>query len=307
VYQFNTGLNLAAGTSYQLLVLALLPADPFALNDSSKVSFNTAAATAGTFSQNFQSTTFPPTGWAVTNFGFGTWVRSTGFVGITGLTTAAAKIDNFVANQSGSRDFLSAPLVDLTSAGTARFLFDRAYAPRSNRADSLLVEVSTDCGATFLNAGYAKGQAELATSPAQTLSFLPNEASDWATDTVDLSSYIGNKVLIRLVSVSRFGNALYIDNARVTTTPVAVSDLQKAISFTIVPNPGDQKIRLVLPETRNGASSVRFFAADGRLVLNQALPDSEDLVLDISALPVGVYQVMISDGEKLYQSRFVRK
>lgn len=307
VYQFATGLNLAAGTSYQLLVLALLPADPYSINDSSKVAFTTAAATTGTFSQNFQSATFPPTGWSVTNLGFGTWVRSTGFTGITGLTTAAAKIDNFVANQAGSRDYLSAPLVDLATAGSARFLFDRAYAPRANRPDSLLVEVSTDCGATFLNAGYAKGQAELATAPAQTASFLPNDAADWATDTVDLSPYVGNKVLIRLVSVSRFGNALYIDNARVTSSPVATNRFENALAFNIVPNPGEQKIRLVLPKATAGPSTIRFFAADGRMVLSQSLPVAEEPLLDVATLPVGVYQVLVSDGEQTYQSRFVRK
>lgn len=306
-YQFTTGLTLTPGLNYQLLVVANLSTDPFSINDSSRVAFNTAASTGGNFSQTFQSASFPPIGWSVTNFGFSTWVRGTGIVGSSGLTTAVAKMDNFASNQNGSRDYLNAPLADLSSVGTALLIFDRAYAPRADRADSLLIEVSTDCGSTFQNAGYAKGQAQLATSPSQTTSFLPDNGSDWDSDTVNLSSYLGSKVLLRFVSVSRFGNVLYLDNVRLITSPVGVQESAKALPFSIVPNPGDQNIRLLLPETGNGLVTVRFYSADGRLVLNQALSEREEPEMNVSTLPAGVYQVLVSDGEKLYTSRFIRK
>lgn len=307
-YQFTTSLNLNPNTNYKLTVVSTMPTDPFAGNDSSIVLFNTSALFNGTLTQTFQTLTFPPASWALSNPAFtATWVRSQSVIGPTGFTTNAAKMDNFTTNQSGSKDYLISPLVDLTSIASVRLTFDRAYAPRSNRADSLIIQVSTDCGTSFVPTGYAKGYAELATVPAQTTLFAPENDTDWKADTVNLTSFAGTKILIRFVSVSRFGNALFVDNVRLNGSTVSVLGLEDSPEFRLYPNPAETSVKLIFPHEINGKATAKIFAQDGRLVLSQELTGSSEQPLDIQKLSTGIYQILIQTNEERFQTRFQRR
>jgi hypothetical protein len=65
---------------------------------------------------------------------------------------------------------------------------------------------------------FAKSYASspsLATLPPSTFAFVPGAASHWRHETVDLSAYAGNTVLLVFWGVSDFGNNCYIDNVQV--------------------------------------------------------------------------------------------
>lgn len=306
-YQFTTGLTLATNSTNNLVVVTAMPFDANFLNDSSIVNFTTSALPAAVLNQGFQGTSFPPASWAITNFALGTWTRSASIVGPFGAFTNAARMDNFIANQTGSRDYLSSPPIDLTSAVPTMLTFDRAYAPRLNRRDSLMVWISTDCGNSFVPTGYAKGQVGLATSPTQNTTFTPNDESQWKRDTVDLSPYLGNHVIIRFVSVSRFGNVLYLDNIKTEEITVGIKDAIEADPLTLFPNPSENTIHLRMPRESGGNGRLFIYGTDGKLVKNKALENQSNQEINIADLASGIYQALLWKEGKFWRTRFVKK
>ncbi|GLH74127.1 hypothetical protein GETHLI_26290 [Geothrix limicola] len=126
-----------------------------------------------------------------------------------------------VNGQAVDRDELRTPALDFTNVPFPRLTFDLAYA-YNNADDGLSVWVSTDCGATFVPAGFdRKGQA-LATVGTQQSPFYPQGASQWASQSVDLSDFAGNpNVIVAFRNTPALGNNLYLDNVRVENVPFA--------------------------------------------------------------------------------------
>jgi hypothetical protein len=217
-------------------------------------------------------------------------------------------MDNFTANANGSRDFLLGPLVDLSQIIAPKLIFDRAYASRLSRKDSLMVEVSTNCGRNFVSTGYAKGFAELSTVGSRTTLFVPANDTEWKSDTIDLSPFSGSKLQVRFVNVSRFGNVLYIDNIR-TTGIVSTQNLAETKPFNIYPNPSETKISIELPEFIDANASYKITGMDGRNIetstISRTGENSADL--DVSHFPSGIYSIRITSNGKIWQSRFSRK
>lgn len=308
-YQFATGLNLAATTTYKLILVADLSEDVNYVNDSLVVNFTTAANPSPTLTQSFQSATFPPTAWTLTNFGGATWVRSPFIPGPLGLSTYAAKMDNFTTNLNGSKDYLTSPVVDLSTFGEVKLTFDRAYAPRLNRKDSLLVLVSTDCGITYQPTGYAKDYAQLATAPAKTTLFTPANVDEWKGDTLNLSAFAGSKILIRFVAISRFGNVLYIDNVKTNGILVANQSLISSQELSLYPDPAERSIHLRLPANITSDAQFSIYGMDGRMMRKDKFSETGNLEqeIEITDLAPGIYQLVVEDKSRLWQSRFVKK
>jgi hypothetical protein len=129
--------------------------------------------------------------------------------------------DNFNVNDIGNSDEMRTPKLNFTGLSSAQLTFSVAYAAYSaTYVDGLEVGISTDCGTTW-NTVYSKGGATVAagnlpTANAQTTIFLPT-ATQWRTETVDLTTYIGqNGVILAFRNIAGYGNALYVDNINIT-------------------------------------------------------------------------------------------
>jgi hypothetical protein len=212
-------------------------ADQNSVNNSSVSNFtitNPPLGQAIPFTERFETTTFPPTGWIKTTANqlnaANTWTRVTNNTGIpvTPASTACARMDNFSGNTTitGQRDILRSPALDLSSANnTLKLKFDvshRRYSTTSS--DSLNVWISSDCGSTWTRI-YNKGGSSLATvTGTQSTVFTPTANAQWRRDSVSLSSYAGlNSVYLRFESVSGYGNNVYLDNINVASTSTSVS------------------------------------------------------------------------------------
>lgn len=185
-------------------------------DSTTKVGFITVGAgVVGTVTEDFQNA-FPSTNWSIGNGdGADTWEQSSGITGIGGTTTLAAYMNNFNYNAVGELDYIYTPKLDLTASTTASLKFDVAYARYSTAfSDGLNVEISTDCGATY-TAIYSKSGTTLATVSDQTSSWSPSNATDWRTENIDLTNYVGNSVIIRFVGINGYGNGLFIDNVNI--------------------------------------------------------------------------------------------
>ena len=78
--------------------------------------------------------------------------------------------------------------------------------------DSLRVQISENCGATWQTLFYSGGVA-LRTVPEMTAPFYP-KTDEWKTKKFALNS-TGSEVLLRFRSINRYGNNLFVDDIQV--------------------------------------------------------------------------------------------
>ncbi len=164
-----------------------------------------------------------PTRWTVVNpdYSLG-WGTST-----IGSTTDphSAIFRGFGYVNTGQVDDLISPSYILDSAST--LLYDLAYRTLTGGAsDTLTVYLSTDCGSTWtaLRQYVETGSNTFATGSPLANAFVPALASDWRTDTIDLSGYFG-QVRFKFEVKNGNGNHVYLDQLRIVpgaqASPVA--------------------------------------------------------------------------------------
>lgn len=183
--------------------------------------------------QDFQGL-FPPSDWTIINPDADyTWEKSNQITGSNGNATYAAFMNNFNYDVNYEEDIMQLPKLNLYSVNNAYLTFDVAYAQYSSTfSDGLRIEISTDCGLTYTDTIYHKEGTVLATVPNQTSYFTPGSASHWRKDSVSLAPYGGNTVSLRFISMSRYGNSLYVDNINILQAGVQAP----VAAFTISSN-----------------------------------------------------------------------
>jgi Hydrazine synthase alpha subunit middle domain len=139
----------------------------------------------------------------------------------------AAMINNRAVDNTGKSDFLRR-FVDLSNMDFAKLTFDVAYARYDAvKFDRLKVwAISCTDVQTLV---YDKQGSVLATAPDQTTLFTPANATEWRTETLNLSDYIGKTVELVFEDVGGFGNRLFIDNVLIQETDVGIPLAAKAI------------------------------------------------------------------------------
>jgi hypothetical protein len=210
--------------------------DEYSVNDGNSVSFNITSSSTLPFIENFESTTFPPTGWSrISADGIGTnwgtngikeWVRrlSSG----NGTSTASAAINCYNYNfNGGSIDELVTPSINLSTASSPQLTFNVAYEYYGpSNEERLRVLISTDCGVNYTPL-YNKSGTTLQTKSSTGNSFTPSAANHWRLETLDLSPYAGQVVTIKFESTNGYGNNLYLDDINITdncVSPVVTSN-----------------------------------------------------------------------------------
>ena len=199
--------------------------------------------------EGFQGVSYPPPAWALQDAGNDglNWYRNN-TVGGFGNSTRSIAFDNYNNDAEGKKDQLRMPVLNLVPFSAARLTFDVAYAPYSTTdyLDSLLIAVSTDCGATFTYL-YTKYGTSLATAPVFTSGTFVPTASQWRTDTVFLNNYLNsNNLLVAFENRGHFGQQLFIDNVNLQLNPTAnftVNDTTICVGSSI--NFTDQSTGLV--------------------------------------------------------------
>lgn len=190
--------------------------------------------------ETFQGATFPPANWEIENPDLGTTWQSANVVsGPFGTATTASFMNNFIYNAAGQEDGLLTQRMDLSASISPMLTFDISHARYSAAfEDALRIDISTDCGVTFIPTGYLKQGVALATAPDQTNTFSPVSAAEWRNDTLDLAGYVGSEVIVKFINITGYGNSLFIDNINYVENPLGLNDLnENAISIAANPNP----------------------------------------------------------------------
>src|SRR5262249_15590553 len=154
---------------------------------------------------------FPPANWIAANDD-SLW-SLTNAVSAYGNSTYSITAD-FYHTSSGSSDYLTSPYLDFTGAiPPVKLKFSVAYAKKNaNKADTLKIALSADCGHSFTNV-YVKGGTDLATAPDLSGSVFVPTNDQWKDEIVELTDYdIYDKVLIRFEAKSDKGNNMYLDD-----------------------------------------------------------------------------------------------
>lgn len=200
------------------------------------------------------------------------------------------------------RDQLVSPPVSLSGMQSAQLDFRHAYAQRGNLKDSLLVDLSPDCGETWvriLAEGPNGTPGALVTHAPLATAFYPETNDDWCSGTygvecysVDLTPWAGlPTVKIRFETYNRMGNNLYLDDIEVTGV-VAVADRNPDTRLQPFPNPSDGLIRLESPGTA-GPSVLTVSDTRGAILLTLPLQPGMNTI-DLSHLAKGIYLLRLT-------------
>ncbi len=214
----NVAINFTAAGSYSVTLTAT---NALGSNTVTRTAVVTASAgQALSAYEDFDANGIPAT-WAIVNpDNFTAW-EAAPVIGSNGVSTTAVRFDNFTNPAANTRDDLIGINVDLINQNAPLLYFDLAYAPNlSNASDSLIIMVSTDCGTSFMRTTYAKGAAGLATATARNSRFIPTNANQWVSDSLDLTPFVGENIKVNFVAKSAKGNALYLDNIQLVNGSV---------------------------------------------------------------------------------------
>jgi PKD repeat protein len=202
-------------------------------DDEIRIGYVTVLSASGgplPISEGFVTATFAPTGWTLVNPDAGTtWVRSA-TVGNTPTSGNSMFFDNYNFDDRGNNDELRTPHLNFTGLSSAKMTFDVAHAPYdATLVDGLEVLISTDCELNWTSL-YSKSYTTLATAAATTAAFVPT-ATQWRTDTVNLTPYINQQnVTLAIRNLAGYGNNIYVDNINISGVTVGVAP---TASFTV--------------------------------------------------------------------------
>jgi photosystem II stability/assembly factor-like uncharacterized protein len=207
----------------------------------------------------FHTSTGLPSGWSVGSDAGG-----------YGNSTHSMQFDNYNNDISGARDEVWTGKMDLSQAIAPKLWFDVAYARwGGGYSDTLAVEVSTDCGATWTEV-YLKGGETLATSPDFQEYFVPN-ATQWRTDTVALAGYAGEgEVIVAFQNRGHYGNVIRVDNINlVPDATIGIAENPLPMEMRTFPNPAREVLNISLSGAKPGPAELRVLDAVGREVLRE--------------------------------------
>ncbi|PKQ69290.1 fibronectin type III domain-containing protein [Raineya orbicola] len=162
--------------------------------------------------------TFPPAGFSVSNSGGTANWEQNNSVGYGG---GKSMWRNLCSSSIGSNAlFFNTPRVNLVGYLSAFVEFKVAYqAWSASSYATLALEVSTNCGVTYTSIWSKSGEPLATVTPwFSSTCFTPTSTSQWRTEFIDVSTYIGNpSVQFRLRLTDIFSNHIYIDDFKILT------------------------------------------------------------------------------------------
>lgn len=213
----------------------------------------------------------------------------------------------FVVNAGEELNFV---MNKLDVPANAQLTFSHTYRQYSAENDRLQVQASTDCGATW-NTLWDKAGTQLATLPAATAQYVPELATEWVSNTVDLSSLANtNEVVIRFKGTSDYGNNLFIDDINIS---VATSTEELAAMDTevrIMPNPVHNQMTVEFDLPESTTLDMMIFNALGQPVEQIATGTFEgmnSLSVNTSNLAAGMYFLKLVTDKGMTTKRFIVK
>ncbi|HYV94932.1 MAG TPA: T9SS type A sorting domain-containing protein [Chitinophagales bacterium] len=277
--------------------------DNFPQNDKDSSTFKYVPAGIVPVSEGFEYAG-EPADWETQNFDNSiTWRKIN--VGAYGQSDSSLYEDLFDYGAAGQLDNFVSPEFDLSYfVNFAKVSFDVAYCRYSNDYhDSLFVLASADCGSTWTRV-YVKGDDTLATAPPYTGWFVP-DPTQWRNEIVDLTNYLGQKILISFQCRNGYGNNLYIDNINLVDEPLSASELSPENSLSAFPNPAND-ILYVATKSPSANATLQLISAFGQKIYEADWKGNQSKeVINVSKLPAGIYWVVMKTESSMITKKVV--
>lgn len=240
--------------------------------------------------QDFSSTAFPPAEFAIVDAtpDGKCWAKAS-----TGHNAAGSAYINWYGITSGKIDDLIIQPINLTDVSDAQLSFYVAYRQYSNQNDKLQVDVSTNCGNSWITK-FSKSGSTLKTGAPITSSFTPT-VSEWRLEKVDLSDFDNMEdVMIRFRAISNYGNNLYIDDINVASA-TGIEENNNAF-LLIYPNPTKDFATIEIDALNASMAQIQIFNTLGELVYNSSSwinVGKNTLDINTSLFSKGIYFVNV--------------
>lgn len=255
--------------------------------------------------QDFASTTFPPTNWAVVSADALKWARSTAGSG-------SARLELY-SSPTGQIDYLYMEGLNLTGVSNLILTFDVAHAKYDGTygsSDRLQVEISTNCGTSWTSIYNKSGGTGLSTAPNTTAQFTPTTAQ-WRNDTVDLAGYSSqDEILIRFKATSGYGNNLYIDNINIGQNTTSINENDITDIFSVYPNPVNDELNVEMNLINSSDVIINIYDVTGRMVNSYScglIPQGKHMErIDVSSLNSGIYHLTITTNSGVKTEQLIK-
>ena len=214
------------------------------------------------------------------------------------------------APRNNQKDGLITPKISLSNPDDLFLTFDIAYQKRSASGflnDTLKVFVSDNCGLSYDYLVYEKHGYDLSTFDTSSFDFVPKYFSHWRNDTIDLSSYSNEDILIKFETTNRAGNNLYLDNIKVfegLNAPLSISKTD-LLEFELYPNPTESNINIFFNNFNTNHSFVTIYNSLGEVMLFSKLEGYQTL-LTTKKLSSGIYIVQLLQNGKSSTKSFIK-
>ena len=239
-----------------------------------------------------------------------TWARAA-----YGDSSSHSYFMDFYDAAYGAVNYLYSPTLDFTGVTHPKMKFSHADAQYDFGTsggglsqDSLYIEVSTDCGATWNNV-YSNGGTPMSTTAADPNAYTPT-ATQWVNDNVDLSVVAGNPgVLLRFTAVSGNGNNLFIDNINIYNgSTLGIKTITNINSISLFPNPANDLLNVQLQLAQSTELSFEVTNAVGQVVMSGPAEiqnaGNSSFVLNTARLSNGVYFLSLITGNERTSKMF---
>jgi len=261
------------------------------------------------FRERFIKSDFNQLSWATLNPDLETGWVITNAAG-NGESNMAASINAFNYKTIGATDLVVSPTLDLTGLTEASLFFKVAYGKRDSGAETLKVMASNDCGESYPITLYTKSGNNLATTFSQS-EFFPTNESDWRTEYIDLTSFVGEEQLrIAFEITNGNGNNVFLDDIEFFVSkdpnPVRVNN-----EVTLFPNPSFRsKFQLAFNLTDKTDVRVLIFNINGKEITKNSFPGTlnQTYEFDITGNPSGIYliKIVFRNGDYKILKAFIR-
>lgn len=254
-------------------------------------------------------------GWSVVNPDNNvTWRLGSSFENFE--VNKAAFMDLFNYSTIDQEDHLISPPFNLNDSRYYILNFEYAYRLRNaDVSDTLIVSVSTDCGASWNEVGkfFEDGTGSFATDSPMSSPFYPYYDYQWCNGAynsqciyIDLAEYAGNdNVLIRFTINKIIGNNFFLDNISFNGYD-GIDEMENVDNcFSVYPNPTNDKFIL---NCDNICDDVRVIIYNlyGKLV---AEFDAQSSVteFDLTDYPSGMYIINVICDEKTESLKLIKQ